>query len=85
MEEVDEVGFHFDVTALKFKEKLTDCDAICEFLKIPQDRFVQLYYFAVLFFVFVFEKMCLCLAEHYENDVKNGRTLPKMNVWCTLT
>ena len=38
MEEVDEIGFQFDVTALKIKEKLTDCDSICEFLKIPQNR-----------------------------------------------
>ena len=38
MEEVDEVEFHFDVTALKFKDKLVDCDAICEFLRVPQER-----------------------------------------------
>ena len=38
MEEVDEIGFQFDVTALKIKEKLKDCEAICEFLNIPENR-----------------------------------------------
>ena len=49
---MDEVGFHFDVTTLKVKDKLTDCDAICEFLRIPQERYYILLLFEVLYIIF---------------------------------
>ena len=37
-EEVDEVGFHFDISAFKVANHPTDCKDICAFLNIPKSR-----------------------------------------------
>ncbi|XP_013393808.1 sushi, von Willebrand factor type A, EGF and pentraxin domain-containing protein 1 [Lingula anatina] len=37
-EEIDEIGFLFDVSAHKVEDKAKDCDKICRFLRIPQYR-----------------------------------------------